>query len=284
MEDPERLVELARVEEARRKYNLELNKQWRQVTREADTIEHRRRSEEIREGREHEHEEHEEKFEHKVLAALQAINVTMRQVLEKLGGGARLAFRLILKQGDTMQISIISMQRVGGMVGVVTSMPHGLVAGDGFAIDGASDPTLNSAQGAATVGAQGLDATHFTFTQAGPDTAVVSGGTLTTAAASGGSGTGVVGTPSVFGLTVVDQTGATQPLPAGVTPSVSVDGGATASLSADNATVTVNYTAPGTYTVTVSDASGKVASASASVTVTAGGPKQTLSFKLTQQS
>lgn len=181
-----------------------------------------------------------------------------------------------------MQISIISMQRVGGMVGVVTSTPHGLKSGDGFAIDGASDPTLNSAQGAATVGAQGLDATHFTFTQAGADTAVVSGGTLTTAAA-GGTGGGMVGTPSMFGLTVVDQNGATQPLPTGVTPSVSVDGGATASLSADNATVTVNYTAAGTYTITVSDASGKVASGTATETVTAVTPPQTLSFKLTKQ-
>jgi hypothetical protein len=262
---------LREIEAARERYNTELGREYR--------------NNEIREGREH-HDER--RFEHKVLAALTAI----LDKLEQLGGGAKLAFRLIL-QGDTMStIQISSIQRVGGTVGVMTATPHGLNVGDSFAIAGVSDATLNVAQGAATVASAGFGPSNFTFTQAGADTAILTSGTLTTAggATGGGSGTGVVGTPSTFGLTVVDQTGAVQPLPSGVTPTVAVvDGsggtsGASASLSSDNATVTVNYTAAGTYTVTVSDASGKVASASAKVTVTGGTTGGTLSFKLTQTS
>jgi hypothetical protein len=269
-EERRRRQALDEIEAKRQQYNTELGREYR--------------NERIREGREDWHEEHEERrFQHKVLAALAAI-------LEKLQGGAKLAFRLILQQGDTMAtIQISSIQRVGGTTGVMTATPHGLNVGDSFAISGVSDPTLNSAQGAAVVASAGFGPSNFTFTQAGADTAVVTGGTLTTAGgASGSDGTGVVGTPSTFGLTVVDQTGATQPLPAGVTPSVAVvDGnggttGATGSISADNSTVTVSYTAAGTYTVTVSDASGKVASASATVVVTA--PAGKLSFKLTQTS
>lgn len=91
----------------------------------------------------------------------------------------------------------------------------------------------------------------------------------------------VVGTPSTFGVEVVDQAGVVTALPAGVTPTATVDGGAAASISADFTVVTVNYPSAGTYNLTVSDASGKVASASVSITVTA---PVTLSFKLTQLS
>jgi len=222
----------------------------------------------------------------KVLARLADVLDKLVLYLEQHAGGTKLFFKLLFQGGNMATVNILSIQRLSGVVGVLTDAPHGLTTGGSAVIAGVSDPTFNGTASNVTV----TGPTNFTFAQAGlPDTAApLVGGTVASATGGGGtgSGTGVVGTPSTFAVTVVDQNGATQPLPSGVTPQVAVTGGsgATGSISSDNSTVTVNYTAAGTYTVTVSDPSGQVQSGSATVTVTGGTTGGTLTFVLTQTS